>query len=82
MYANCCHLLHALACRWRIELRVCLDCRTAEEVRSAGGKILQEPGAIGGIGTQVTKVADPDGWILAFVDNSDFLAELRKAGKK
>ena len=28
-------------------------CRTTEEARAAGGKVKQEPGAIGGIGTQV-----------------------------
>lgn len=55
-------------------------CRTAEEVRVAGGKITREPAPMPGIGTKVTKVQDPDGWTLAFVDNADFLQELCSAG--
>ena len=29
---------------------------------------------------QIAKVADPDGWLIAFIDNNDFADELKKAG--
>jgi lactoylglutathione lyase len=54
--------------------------RSAEEVRSAGGTVVREPGPVPGIGTKVAKVADPDGWIIAFVDVVDFNRELCEAG--
>ena len=54
-------------------------CRTAEQVRAAGYTVSREPAPVPGIGTRVTKVQDPDGWTLAFVDNGDFLQELCKA---
>lgn len=57
-------------------------CRTAEEIRAKGGAITREPAPIAGVGgTKVMKTADPDGWGLAFVDNTDFLLELCRAGK-
>ena len=49
-------------------------------MRAGGGSITREPAPIAGIGTKVAKVADPDGWVVAFVDNDDFLGELCKAG--
>ena len=55
--------------------------KTAEAIRDAGGSITREPSPVPGIGTKVMKTADPDGWTLAFVDNSDFVQELCKAGK-
>lgn len=66
--------------RERFWKRVQAACRTTEEAKAAGGKVKQEPMASGGIGTQTSKVADPDGWLLAFVDNEDFLGELCKTG--
>lgn len=54
--------------------------RTAEDVRSGGGRITREPSPVPGIGTKVAKVADPDGWVIALVDTADFNGELCKAG--
>lgn len=50
--------------------------KTAEQIREAGGKITREPAPVPGIGTRVMKAADPDGWVMAFVDYDDFLKEL------
>lgn len=55
--------------------------RTAEALRAEGAAITREPAPVPGIGTKVMKVADPDGWTLAFVDDGDFVQELCKAGK-
>ena len=54
--------------------------RSAEAMRAAGAAITREPAPVPGIGTKVMKVADPDGWTLAFVDSGDFEQELCKAG--
>jgi len=43
-----------------------------------GGKITREPGPIPGISTKITSFLDPDGWKVVFVDNSDFLKELKQ----
>lgn len=50
--------------------------KTAELIRSFGGKITREPGPLPGINTKITAVLDPDGWKSVFVDNEDFLKEL------
>lgn len=50
--------------------------KTAEQIREAGGKITREAAPVPGIGTRVMKAADPDGWVMAFVDYDDFLKEL------
>eukprot|EP00244_Chara_vulgaris_P008181 TRINITY_DN312_c0_g1_i1.p1 TRINITY_DN312_c0_g1~~TRINITY_DN312_c0_g1_i1.p1 ORF type:complete len:295 (+),score=73.80 TRINITY_DN312_c0_g1_i1:322-1206(+) len=50
--------------------------KTAEAVRSHGGKITREPGPIPGINTKIFALLDPDGWKTVFVDNEDFLKEL------
>ena len=36
--------------------------KTAEAVRTAGGKITREPGPIPGINTKIFACLDPDGW--------------------
>eukprot|EP00246_Nothoceros_aenigmaticus_P006914 TRINITY_DN2031_c0_g1_i2.p1 TRINITY_DN2031_c0_g1~~TRINITY_DN2031_c0_g1_i2.p1 ORF type:complete len:354 (+),score=46.98 TRINITY_DN2031_c0_g1_i2:55-1116(+) len=36
--------------------------KTAQCVRSAGGKITREPGPLQGIGTKIVAALDPDGW--------------------
>lgn len=51
--------------------------KTAEQMKAAGGKIVREPGPVGGIGTKITAVVDPDGWKYVLVDNQDFLKELQ-----
>lgn len=43
-----------------------------------GGKITREPGPIPGINTKITSFLDPDGWKVVFVDNNDFLKELKQ----
>eukprot|EP00245_Coleochaete_scutata_P018139 TRINITY_DN9270_c1_g2_i1.p1 TRINITY_DN9270_c1_g2~~TRINITY_DN9270_c1_g2_i1.p1 ORF type:complete len:356 (+),score=74.09 TRINITY_DN9270_c1_g2_i1:49-1116(+) len=50
--------------------------KTAEAVRSAGGKILREPGPLPGINTKIFSMLDPDGYKTVVVDNADFLKEL------
>lgn len=51
--------------------------KTTEAVRALGGAVVREPGPVQGIGTKVSKVADPDGWVVALVDVEDFLKELQ-----
>ncbi|KAK9824398.1 hypothetical protein WJX72_010013 [[Myrmecia] bisecta] len=51
--------------------------KTAEQIRAAGGKITKEPGPLPGLGTKILATTDPDGWKVVFVDNEDFLAELK-----
>jgi hypothetical protein len=53
--------------------------KTADALKAAGANITREPGPVPEIGTKVMKVEDPDGWVFAFVDNTDFLSELCKA---
>jgi len=50
--------------------------KTAEAVRTFGGKITREPGPLPGINTKITACLDPDGWKSVFVDNADFAKEL------
>lgn len=50
--------------------------KTAEALRTFGGKITREPGPLPGINTKITAVLDPDGWKTVFVDNADFAKEL------
>jgi lactoylglutathione lyase len=50
--------------------------KTAEAVKSFGGKITREPGPLPGINTKITACLDPDGWKSVFVDNVDFAKEL------
>ena len=51
--------------------------KTAESVRKSGGKVTKEPQEIASIGTKITATTDPDGWKVVFVDNQDFLRELK-----
>lgn len=51
--------------------------KATEAVRALGGAVVREPGPVPGIGTKVSKVADPDGWVVALVDVEDFLKELQ-----
>ncbi|KAK9836940.1 hypothetical protein WJX81_001344 [Elliptochloris bilobata] len=51
--------------------------KTAEAIRAAGGTITREPGPLPGLGTKILATTDPDGWKVVFVDNEDFLAELK-----
>ena len=51
--------------------------KTAEQVKAAGGTVTREPGPVPGIGTKITAVTDPDGWKIVFVDEEDFLVELK-----
>eukprot|EP00884_Botryococcus_braunii_P010067 jgi/Botrbrau1/19061/Bobra.0100s0085.1 len=51
--------------------------KTAEQIREAGGTITREPGPVPGIGTKIVATTDPDGWKVVFVDNEDFLNELK-----
>jgi len=51
--------------------------KTAEQIRAAGGAITREPGPVPGIGTKICATTDPDGWKVVFVDEADFLEELR-----
>ncbi|KAG0577986.1 hypothetical protein M758_5G189400 [Ceratodon purpureus] len=50
--------------------------KTAEAVKTFGGKIVREPGPLPIINTKITAVLDPDGWKSVFVDNIDFAKEL------
>jgi hypothetical protein len=54
--------------------------KTEVDVRAQGGTVLRAAGPVPGIGTVVAKIADPDGWVIAFVDNADFLKELCAVG--
>lgn len=47
-------------------------------IQEHGGKITREPGPIPGINTKITSFLDPDGWKVVFVDNNDFLKELKQ----
>lgn len=51
--------------------------KTAEAIKAAGGKVTREPGPVPGIGTKILATTDFDGWKVVFVDNADFLAELK-----
>lgn len=51
--------------------------KTAEQIRSAGGKVTREPGPVSGIGTMIMATTDPDGWKFVFVDDEGFLKELK-----
>lgn len=51
--------------------------KTAEQIKAAGGKITREPGPLPGINTKILATTDPDGWKFVFVDNQDFLNELK-----
>ena len=51
--------------------------KTAESVIAAGGTVVREPGPVPGIGTKIVSITDPDGWKIVFVDNEDFLNELK-----
>lgn len=51
--------------------------KTAESLRAAGARITREPGPIPGLGTKIVAALDPDGWKVVFVDEADFLAELK-----
>ncbi len=51
--------------------------KTAEQIKAAGGTITREPGPVPGIGTKIVATTDPDGWKIVFVDNEDFLNELK-----
>lgn len=51
--------------------------KTAEAIRAAGGTVTREPGPVPGIGTKVVACTDPDGWKIVFVDEEDFLNELK-----
>ena len=51
--------------------------KTAEQIRAAGGAITREPGPVPGIGTKICATTDPDGWKVVFVDEADFLEELK-----
>ena len=51
--------------------------KTAEAIKAQGGAVTREPGAVPGIGTKIMATTDPDGWKVVFVDNEDFLAELK-----
>lgn len=50
--------------------------KTAEAVKSFGGKITREAGPLPGLNTKITACLDPDGWKSVFVDNTDFAKEL------
>lgn len=50
--------------------------KSADALRSFGGKIIREPGPLPGLNTKITAVLDPDGWKSVFVDNADFKKEL------
>jgi hypothetical protein len=66
----------AFQLRQRAHTQRSAACRTADSIRALGGRITREPSPIGGLRTKVMKTEDPDGWAIAFVDNSDFLREL------
>ena len=51
--------------------------KTADAVKAAGGNVSREPGPVPGIGTKITAVLDPDGYKIVFVDEEDFLNELK-----
>jgi hypothetical protein len=51
--------------------------KTAEQIRAAGGNVTREPGPVPGIGTKICATTDPDGWKVVFVDEADFLEELK-----
>jgi lactoylglutathione lyase len=51
--------------------------KTAAQIKAAGGKVTREPGPVPGIGTKIMATTDPDGWKVVFVDESDFMAELK-----
>lgn len=51
--------------------------KTAAQIRAAGGTVTREPGPVPGIGTKILATTDPDGWKVVFVDEADFLAELK-----
>lgn len=51
--------------------------KTQEQVKAAGGTVTREAGPVAGIGTKILAVTDPDSWKVVFVDNEDFLNELK-----
>lgn len=51
--------------------------KTAEAIKAGGGNVSREPGPVPGIGTKIVACTDPDGWKIVFVDNEDFLKELK-----
>eukprot|EP01026_Neomeris_dumetosa_P021376 TRINITY_DN18708_c0_g1_i4.p1 TRINITY_DN18708_c0_g1~~TRINITY_DN18708_c0_g1_i4.p1 ORF type:complete len:313 (-),score=45.46 TRINITY_DN18708_c0_g1_i4:165-1028(-) len=51
--------------------------KTAEQIEACGGTITRPPGPVSGIGTKIVATTDPDGWKYVFVDEEDFLNELK-----
>lgn len=51
--------------------------KTQAAIEEAGGKITKEAQALPGIGTKIMATTDPDGYKVVFVDNQDFLNELK-----
>jgi lactoylglutathione lyase len=51
--------------------------KTAQVVEANGGNVSRAPGPLPGIGTKIMATTDPDGWKVVFVDDADFLAELK-----
>lgn len=52
--------------------------KTFEHVKAAGGVITREPSEAGFGGTKIMATTDPDGWKFVFVDNQDFLKEIKQ----
>ncbi|KAF8056006.1 lactoylglutathione lyase [Scenedesmus sp. PABB004] len=51
--------------------------KTAEAIKALGYTVSREPGPVPGIGTKITATIDPDGYKWVFVDEADFLEELK-----